>query len=205
MRVILWMILFTGFIWAFLGLKNSSKQERLNKKLKEQTYIDSLKHSIDSLQYTIDSLEIILDPSRIGEQPEYGDTIKFEGIYWPGKGIIKDYGDTTSLLNAIIFVESCNNDSAYRASEDAVGCLQIRKCMVDDVNRILKRQKSTLRFTYNSRWSRDSSIQMFEIYCDHYNLTTAEEIARCWNGGPRGINNPATVRYWKKVKDQINS
>ena len=114
-------------------------------------------------------------------------------------------GDSLDILSAIIFVESCNNDSAYRASEDAVGCLQIRKTMVNDVNRILKRKKSQLRFTYNDRWDRNKSIQMFEIYCDHYNLTTAEEIARCWNGGPRGINNPATVRYWEKVKDKINS
>ena len=69
----------------------------------------------------------------------------------------------------------------------------------------MKIQKNTLRFTYNSRWYRDSSIQMFEIYCDHYGLKTEEEIARCWNGGPRGINNPATVGYWEKVKDKINS
>ena len=110
-----------------------------------------------------------------------------------------------TLVSAIMFIESSYNDSAYRADEDAVGCLQIRKCMVNDVNRILKRQNSNLRFTYNSRWSRDSSIQMFEIYCDHYNLTSAEEVARCWNGGPRGITNPATVGYWKKVKDEINS
>jgi hypothetical protein len=127
--------------------------------------------------------------------------------YWETDEYLEDIKekDTFNILNAIIFVESSYNDSAYRADEDAVGCLQIRKCMVDDVNRILKRQKSTLRFTYNSRWSRDSSIQMFNIYCDYYNLTTAEEMARCWNGGPRGINNPATVGYWEKVKDQINS
>ena len=124
------------------------------------------------------------------------DVIEEDGIRW--------YTLDTILL-AIMFVESSYNDSAYVASEDAVGCLQIRKCMVNDVNRILKWQKSPLRFTYNSRWYRDSSIQMFEIYCDHYNLTTAEEIARCWNGGPRGINNPATVGYWEKVKDEINS
>ena len=110
-----------------------------------------------------------------------------------------------TILSALMFVESRNNDSAHAISEDAVGCLQIRKCMVDDVNRILKRQKSTLRFTYNSRWCRDSSIQMFEIYYNHYNLTEPEEIARCWNGGPRGINNPATVGYWEKVKNKINS
>tara|TARA_Y100000593_G_scaffold81634_1_gene152826 strand:+ start:919 stop:1449 length:531 start_codon:yes stop_codon:yes gene_type:complete len=129
------------------------------------------------------------------------DTIKENTI----DTIKNDYKDSLDILSAIIFVESCNNDSAYRANEDAVGCLQIRKCMVDDINRILKRRKSPLRFTYNSRWSRDSSIQMFEIYCNHYKLTTAEEIARCWNGGPRGINNPATVNYWEKVKDEINS
>tara|TARA_R100001377_G_C3154849_1_gene97610 strand:+ start:15 stop:530 length:516 start_codon:yes stop_codon:yes gene_type:complete len=110
-----------------------------------------------------------------------------------------------TLLSAIMFIESSYNDSAYHKGEDAVGCLQIRQCMVNDVNRILKIQKSDLRFTYNSRWSRDSSIQMFEIYCNHYNLTTNEEVARCWNGGPRGITNPATVGYWEKVKDEINS
>jgi len=114
-------------------------------------------------------------------------------------------GDTVDLLSAIMFVESSYNDSAYCKHEDAVGCLQIRQTMVNDINRILKRRKLTLRFTYEDRWSRDKSTQMFEIYCKHYNLTTNEEIARCWNGGPRGINNPATVGYWKKVKNQLNS
>ena len=70
--------------------------------------------------------------------------------------------------------------------------------MVDDVNRILKRNKSNTRFTYDDRWLRNKSIQMFDIYCKHYNLNTAEEIARCWNGGPRGMENEMTVGYWKK-------
>ena len=124
------------------------------------------------------------------------DVIEEDGVRW--------YTLDTILL-AIMFIESSYNDSAYRADEDAVGCLQIRKCMVDDVNRILKRQKSLLRFTYNSRWYRDSSIQMFEIYCDHYNLVTAEEIARCWNGGPRGMDKPLTANYWKKVQENLDS
>ena len=184
-KIILWMLVFTGFIYAVRGLQKHSDQERLNKKLKIQ-------HTIDSLQSVIDSLSNVIDTSY-----------KFD--YLPDCPTEWGDEDTLNLLSAIIFVESCNNDSAYRASEDAVGCLQIRKTMVNDVNRILKRQKSTLRFTYNDRWSRNKSIQMFNIYCKHYNLTTAEEIARCWNGGPRGINNPATVRYWEKVKDKINS
>jgi|ETNvirenome_6_85_1030632.scaffolds.fasta_scaffold00672_20 hypothetical protein len=109
------------------------------------------------------------------------------------------------IVNAIINVESSNNDSAYNASEDAVGCLQIRQTMVNDVNRILKRQGKDKRYTYLDRWDRYKSIEMFGIYCEYYNLKTAEEIARCWNGGPRGINNPATANYWKKVQDHLDS
>ena len=151
--------------------------------------IEELNRELEHKQFQIDSLKLEID------------TLNWENQIW-------DFNmshNTTHLLSALIMVESSNNDSAYNASEDAVGCLQIRKCMVNDINRILEYQKSPLRFTYNSRWYRDSSIQMFEIYCDHYNLTTAEEIARCWNGGPRGINNPATAGYWEKVKEEINS
>jgi len=46
---------------------------------------------------------------------------------------------------------------------------------------------------------------MFDIYCHYYGLTTAEEIARCWNGGPRGMDNEMTANYWKKVKNKIDS
>ena len=54
-----------------------------------------------------------------------------------------------------ILFESGNNDSAHAVGEDAVGCLQIRKTMVDDVNRILKRQGKELRFIYDDRWLRN--------------------------------------------------
>ena len=144
--------------------------------------IDSLSNEIDSLYQEID-------------------TLIFEKEIW-------DYNvtnNTTHLLSAIMFVESNYNDSAYNSYEDAVGCLQIRKFMVDDVNRILRRQKSDLRFTYDDRWLRDRSIKMFDVYCKYYGLTTAEEIARCWNGGPRGMNNPITINYWRKVQENLDS
>ena len=142
--------------------------------------IDSLYNRIDSLYREIDTLQ------------------------WEKE--IFDYNNVSEkeIISALIYVESRDNDSAYNASEDAVGILQIRQCMVDDVNRILQKQKSSVRFTYKDRWCRYKSINMFKIYCKYYNLTTAEQIARCWNGGPRGINNPATVIYWEKVKDRIS-
>ena len=178
MRVILWMLFFTLFIWAFLGLKTSIDQETI----KKQNTIDSLQNVVDSLKLEIDTLQ--------WENQIWDFNIKFS---------------VSHLLSAIIDVESNNNDSAYRADEDAVGCLQIRKCMVNDVNRILRRQKSELRFTYDDRWLRNKSIKMFDIYCKHYGLNTAEEIARCWNGGPRGMQNKITAKYWEKVKNRINS
>ena len=113
---------------------------------------------------------------------------------------IYDFVDMeTDMISALIFVESSGNDSAYNASEDAVGCLQIRRTMVDDVNRILKNKI----YTYNDRWSRTKSIEMLKIYCNHYNLNTPEHIARCWNGGPRGLAKPQTVNYWSRVKNKM--
>ena len=184
MRKVFWVLFFTAFIWAFLGLKNSINQDKLNKELKTQSTIDSLVFKIDSLQYVTDSLV---------EQYQLFDNI------------VEPVNNMMDIINAIMEVESSNNDSAYNAYEDAVGCLQIRKCMVDDVNRILKRQGKEYRYTYNDRWIRQKSLEMFHIYCGYYKLNTAQQIARCWNGGPRGINNPATVGYWEKVKGKINS
>ena len=103
-----------------------------------------------------------------------------------------------------MYVESSNNDSAYNASEDAVGCLQIRQTMVNDINRILTRQGLDIRYTYDCRWDKNKSIEMFNIYCDYYGFDTAEDMARGWNGGPRGINKSSTIKYWEKVKEEIN-
>ncbi len=151
--------------------------------------IEQLENQLEQKQFQVDSLIHEID------------TLTWENQIWD----FNLSNNTVHLLSAIIHVESSNNDSAYRASEDAVGCLQIRKCMVNDVNRILRRQKSDLRFAYDDRWLRNKSIQMFDIYCKHYGLTTAEEIARCWNGGPRGMNNPLTAIYWRKVQDNLDS
>ena len=147
--------------------------------LEEIIYQDSC--LVDSLQHSIDSLN---------ERYQIFDS-------QPARELI-------DLINAISYVESSGRDSAYNASEDAVGYLQIRQCMVKDVNRILKRKGSLERYAYEDRWLRYKSIQMFNIYCQHYKLSTAEEIARCWNGGPRGMENEMTVGYWKKVSNKLN-
>ena len=150
---------------------------------------------VNQLQYRLDSKDLIIDSLKH----------EIDTLQWESE--IFDYNyinNSAHLLSALMFVESSYDDSAYNASEDAVGCLQIRKCMVNDVNRILRKQKSEIRYNYDDRWVRYKSVQMFKIYCRYYNLNTAEEIARCWNGGPRGMQNEMTVGYWKKVSNKLD-
>lgn len=109
------------------------------------------------------------------------------------------------LINAMIFVESSNNDSAYCERENAVGCLQIRPIMLKECNRVLKLKKSSKRYHLNDRWNRIKSIEIFKIINKYHNRNAEyEEIARFWNGGPTWVNKINTKTYWGKVKRQFN-
>ena len=155
---------------------------------KSEKDIEELNRQLDHKQFQVDSFLLEIDT-----------------LQWENEIFDQIEQDASFLLSALMMVESRNNDSAHAVGEDAVGCLQIRKTMVDDVNRILKRNGQNYVFKYDDRWSRQKSIMMFEIYCNHYNLRHPEEIARCWNGGPRGMDKEATVYYWNKVQNYLES
>tara|TARA_R110002020_G_scaffold45970_1_gene131050 strand:- start:1172 stop:1645 length:474 start_codon:yes stop_codon:yes gene_type:complete len=107
----------------------------------------------------------------------------------------------TTLVDALIMVESSGNPNAYCKKEKAVGCLQIRPIMLREVNRILRKQKSTKRFSLEDRWNCGLSKEMFYIWRNwHHKDSSDEVIARCWNGGPRGWKKKSTQHYWAKVK-----
>ncbi len=114
------------------------------------------------------------------------------------------------LLAALIAVESGGNNLAVGDGGLAVGCLQIHPCVVADVNRIVK-ARGVPPYTLADRLDREKSKQICVIYLDHYASakrigvaeTTDEIVARCWNGGPRGYKNPATLNYWQKVKREM--
>jgi hypothetical protein len=155
----------------------------------QQKQLYNNEHIIDSLIQSNDSLILKVD------------TLLRQSEIW-------DFGiqrKTEFLISAMIHVESRNDDSAYCARENAVGCLQIRPCMLNDVNRILQKQGKDLQYTLEDRWDRIKSKEMFHVYCNYYNLTTLETMARAWNGGPRGASKNATVGYWRKVRDQLES
>jgi len=108
-----------------------------------------------------------------------------------------------SLVYAMIQVESRDNDSAYCAAEDAAGCLQIRPIMVDEVNRICNIIGIKKTYTLQDRWSRLESIRMLKIFARFYRLEDFEHIARCWNGGPSGMEYASTEGYWNKVQNEM--
>lgn len=130
----------------------------------------------------------------------------------PESGITKyRYLNWNDFVETTIWVESRGQDSAYNHQEKAVGVLQIRPIMVREVNRVLRKHKSDLRFTLDDRWNRQKSIDMFdimaeEVYCceDMSFKEFCEIVARKWNGGGRGHKKKATLEYWYRIENKMN-
>ena len=110
----------------------------------------------------------------------------------------------TRLVNALIFVESRGKDNAESKVSNAAGCLQILPIMVKEVNNILKRIGSDMRYTLDDRYDRKKSIEIFKIWRYYHHMNDSQEIiARNWNGGPNGYLLPSTMGYWNKVKKRL--
>lgn len=131
----------------------------------------------------------------------YESVTEVKAVHSQPTKMVKSIVEVSGLIGAIIQVESSGDDSAYNKSEDAVGCLQIRPIMVREVNRLLKKRKSSKQYTLLDRWSRGKSIEMFLVFTK--NISKFEAKARCWNGGPKGMNRSATIKYWNKVKKEL--
>ena len=113
--------------------------------------------------------------------------------------------DISDLVGAIIQVESKGNPKAFAKGENAAGILQIRPIMVNEVNRLLHKFDSEKFYTLDDRWDEKKSIEMFYVIYNYYHKDSSyEEIARCWNGGPKGLQKKQTKRYWKKVQNTLN-
>ena len=101
--------------------------------------------------------------------------------------------DWDIFINALIWVESKGDCMAIGTKND-VGVLQITPILVKDVNRILKEE----RYILEDRYSRDKSIEMFNIIQDHYNPQHDYHLAlKIWNGH-------APLSYHRKVMDKFN-
>lgn len=111
------------------------------------------------------------------------------------------------LLAALMQVESNGSTTVVGDNGEAVGCLQIHDGVIEDCNRFRPEEQ----FTRADRLNPQRSKQMAVIYLAHYGRAweqwsgepaTAEDYARIWNGGYRGLKEHphATDHYWSKVK-----
>ncbi len=109
------------------------------------------------------------------------------------------YGQVTDKeWQALIQVES----EQGRTSSNVA---QIRKLLIDDINRIFKEQKCERRYTYEDRNCPVKSRVIFDFYTDYYGGEDAgfEKRAKIWNGGPSGYKRKHTSNYWRKVDKEL--
>jgi hypothetical protein len=105
----------------------------------------------------------------------------------------------TNLITALIAVESSGNDMAIGDQGRAIGCLQIHRAVVLDVNRI-----TGSHYRHQDMTNRVQARAVCEAYLKHYGRgKTTEEQARIWNGGPTGDRKTATLSYWRRIQKVI--
>ena len=105
----------------------------------------------------------------------------------------------TNLITALMLVESSNNDLAIGDQGRAIGCLQIHRAVVLDINRI-----TGSHYRWESMTNRVQARAVCAAYLTHYGRgATTEQLARRWNGGPTGDRKPATVAYWRRIQKVI--
>ena len=122
-----------------------------------------------------------------------------QGRDWPTRNTLQAMTTISNLISALIIVESSNNDLAVGDQGKAIGCLQIHKAVVLDVNRI-----TGSHYRHQDMTNRVAARAVCEAYLRHYGKgKTIEEQSRIWNGGPTGDKKQATLGYWNKVSKHI--
>lgn len=111
--------------------------------------------------------------------------------------------DWMPIINAIIQIESKGQTNAVSKDGKCVGVLQIQKVVVDDCNEYLKYylNQSDKKFTYDDRYDKEKSIEMFLLIQKRYNKNNdIEKGIRIWNGGCRYSVEKTQIYYDKVMK-----
>jgi len=116
----------------------------------------------------------------------------------------------TMIITALIAIESQGQVKAYNALEDAVGILQIRPIMVEEVNRILELQGAVGDYTLEDRWNPQKSRRMCTYFLayqydryvkKHGRAPSMRQLASSWNSG--GVFKQCTEDYKRKVEERL--
>lgn len=124
-----------------------------------------------------------------------------------GKGFRRNMV-TDALINALIQVES-NGDSTKVGKLGELGILQIRECVIKDVNRIYK-TTYTLEDAKDNEKAKDICRKYLTHWGRHYEIKTGlkadnKVLSKIWNGGPKGPwkDTVYIIAYWNKVQKQL--
>ena len=102
------------------------------------------------------------------------------------------------FISAVIWKESRGVEDCIGDNGKAVGVLQIHPVMVREANRILRMNGEDKEYSYDDRYSREKSIEIFNIVQDYHNkshdLYKALEI---WNK-----NHPESYR--QQIMEKYN-
>ena len=114
--------------------------------------------------------------------------------------------ELNKVLDAIRIVESNNNPNAVGDNGNAIGVYQIWKSYWKDAT-----ERSSIGGKYLDCYDADYADRIVRAYMDRYatekrlgRTITQEDIARIHNGGPNGYKKDATIKYWEKVKKELN-
>ena len=110
------------------------------------------------------------------------------------------------VLAAIRVVESNNNPGAVGDNGNAIGVYQIWTSYWKDAT-----ERSGIGGVYLDCYKPDYADRVVRAYMARYATerrlgrpVTMEDIARIHNGGPNGYKKNATLKYWEKVKKELN-
>ena len=107
------------------------------------------------------------------------------------------------VIMAISQVESEGNAKAVSKNGLYVGFLQISKILVRECNNIAGYKK----YTYNDRYDRQKSIDMFIDYMERHNPEgNMERAIRLWNSGDRNCmsRKSRTEGYYRRVMSKYS-
>lgn len=109
---------------------------------------------------------------------------------------------TAILIAALIAVESGGDPAAVGDGGRALGCLQIHRAVVQDVNR-----RYGTQYDHAAARHPRHAANICRLYLAMHAPpgADAETLARIWNGGPRGHIKPATRPYWRKVQKHLRA
>ena len=110
-----------------------------------------------------------------------------------------------TLFLAIALAETNNQDTIVNWEKHAYGCVQIRQCVIDDVNNHYHLQYRLVE-ALDREVAKQIMVHYLMIYATEARLhhpPTYQDCARIWRGGPNGYRKNWTLLYWHRVQSRL--